>query len=61
MDFTKPRTWTVAEIGCLKWASILIGAVIGAYIPDLVKQYVWVFVISAAILSIKPISGYFRK
>lgn len=61
MIFLKTRSWTAGEIVCLKWGSILAGAVVGAYIADLVKQYVWLFVISVVILAIKPVSGYFRN
>jgi hypothetical protein len=61
MIFLKSRVWTAGEIVCLKWGSILAGAVIGAYIADLVKTYVWLFVVSVAILAIKPVSGYFQK
>jgi hypothetical protein len=60
MTFLKTRSWTAGEIVCLKWGSLLAGAVVGAYISDLVKQYVWLFVISVVILAIKPVSGYFR-
>ncbi len=61
MNFLKSRVWTPGEIVCLKWGSILAGAVIGAYISELVKTYVWLFVVSVVILSIKPVSGYFRR
>jgi hypothetical protein len=61
MNFLKSRTWTAGEIVCLKWSSILAGAVIGAYISELVKTYVWLFVLSIVILAIKPVSGYFKE
>lgn len=61
MNFYKARIWTAGEIVCLKWGSILAGAIIGAYIADLVKAYVWLFVASVIVLAIKPVSGYFRK
>jgi hypothetical protein len=61
MNFLRSRTWTAGEIVCLKWGSILFGAVVGAYGADLVKQYVWLFLISIAIVAIKPVSGYFRR
>jgi hypothetical protein len=61
MNFLKTRTWTAGEIVCLKWGSVLAGAVIGAYLSELVKTYVWVFVVSVIVLAIKPVSGYFRE
>lgn len=61
MFFLKPRIWTAGEIVCLKWSAALFGAVIGAYIADLVKAYVWLFAASIVILAIKPLTGYFRK
>lgn len=60
MNFLKTRIWTAGEIVCLKWGSLLAGAVVGAYLADLVKTYVWLFVASVIVLAIKPVSGYFK-
>jgi hypothetical protein len=34
--------------------------IVGAYLSDFVKDYVWVFVIAAILVGIKPAVSYFR-
>lgn len=51
----------VWDIGCIKWASILFGIIIGAYIADFTKRYIWILIILAVILAIKPIVKFFKK
>lgn len=59
MRFFEPRVWTVWDIGCLKWSSILFGAVLGAYFSSFVMAYVWVFVLGFAVFAVRPILMYF--
>ena len=49
------------DVGCIKWTSILFGLIIGAYIANFVKQYLWVFIVLAVLLAIKPIYKFFKK
>ena len=49
------------DIGCIKWASILFGVIIGAYIADFTKQYLWIIVALAIVLIIKPLYKMFKK
>ncbi len=49
------------DIGSIKWASIFFGIIVGAYISDFVKQYLWLFVVLAVLLAIKPLYKIYSK
>jgi hypothetical protein len=51
---------TFWDIGCLKWNCIFFSMVLGAFLADFTKQYAWIFVIAAVILTIKPIIAFLR-
>ena len=51
----KMEKLTIWDIACVKWSSILFGIIIGAYIADFTKQYLWYFIILAVLIVIKPI------
>jgi len=55
----EPRMWSVMDIACLKWSSILFGAIVGAYVSSFVQAYVWVFVLAVVVLGIRPAMMYF--
>jgi len=57
----KIKRMNVLDMGCIKWASLLLGAIIGAYIAGFVKQYLWVFVVLTIVLVIRPIYTIFKK
>lgn len=60
MKLYKAKVWSVIDIGLLKWCCIVIGMIVGAYLADFIKQYVWFFAIAAVLLGIKPVISYFR-
>ncbi|HRK36371.1 MAG TPA: hypothetical protein PLJ47_17370 [Candidatus Hydrogenedentes bacterium] len=55
MQIFKKRVWTITELGCLKWSSILFGMILGAYFAELVLANVWLFILGFVALAIKPI------
>lgn len=55
------RQYSVIEVGLIKWSCILFGMVAGAYLADFVLRYVWLFVIVAVLLAVKPIISYFKE
>lgn len=61
MRLFRTKVWTVADIACLKWASILFGMIAGALLADFTRQYLWLFAIAAILLSVKPAVSYFGK
>lgn len=60
MKLFKATKMSAADIGCLKWSCILFGMVLGAYLSEFTLRYVWVFIVTALILAVKPIITYFK-
>lgn len=61
MKLIKTKIWAPVDIACLKWSSIFFGMVVGAYLSDFTKHYVWVFAIVIVLLAIKPAVSYFKN
>jgi FtsH-binding integral membrane protein len=61
MKLFRTKVWSVLDIGLLKWCCILTGMIVGAYLTDFTKRHVWVFVIAAVALAIKPTISYFGE
>jgi hypothetical protein len=59
MNLFKPRIWSIWEIACVKWSSISIGAIIGIFFADYLKEYVWFLVLGCVVLAIKPVAKVF--
>jgi hypothetical protein len=47
-------------IGLLKWCCVLFGAVAGAYFHEVVMQYVWVILVAAILLAVRPAIAYWK-
>jgi uncharacterized membrane protein YoaT (DUF817 family) len=60
MNLFRSKVWRPVDIALLKWSCILLGMIVGAYLSDFIKDYVWVFVTAAILLGIKPAVSYFR-
>jgi putative Mn2+ efflux pump MntP len=60
MKIFKSKVWSVVDIGLLKWCCILLGMIIGAYLADFTKRYVWLIAGLAFLMGIKPTISYFR-
>ena len=60
MNIFKPRIWSIWEIACIKWSSILFGLIVGIYLADYLKSYVWLLVVGCLILAVKPVMKIFR-
>lgn len=61
MKFFKEKKYSVMDIGLIKWSCILFGMVLGAYIADFVQSYVWLFIVIALLLAVKPLVTYFKE
>ena len=57
----KMKRLTIWDIAFIKWSAVLFGIIIGAYIADFTKQYIWYFVIVALLIAIKPIYKVLKK
>lgn len=61
MDLFRDKKYSVIDIGLIKWSCILSGMVLGAYFSDFTLRYLWLFIIVAVILAIKPVSKIKRR
>lgn len=61
MKLFKAKVWSVMDIGMLKWSSLLVGMIAGAYLADFIKSHVWYVAGVAILLAIKPTLSYFRN
>jgi len=61
MKLFRTKVWSILDIGCLKWSCLFFGMIIGAYLSEFTKRYVWVLLIAAILLAIKPVISYFGK
>jgi hypothetical protein len=57
----KDKMYSVLDIGLIKWSCVLFGMVLGAYLADFVLGYLWLFIVVALLLAIKPIISYFME
>jgi len=61
MNFWKTKRWSPADIACLKWSCLLIGAAFGTLMAEMLKPYVIPLLVVALVLAIKPTLNYYRK
>jgi len=61
MKLLEPKVWSVGDIACLKWSSILFGMIAGAYLSDFIRQNLWLFSAGCIALAVKPTVAFFRK
>jgi hypothetical protein len=61
MKLLRSKVWSVVDIGCLKWSCIFFGMILGAFVPEFTKRYVWLFAAAVILLAIKPAAAYFRN
>jgi putative Mn2+ efflux pump MntP len=59
MKLRRSKVWSVIDIGCLKWACIFFGMIVGAFLSEFTRRHVWLFAIGVILLAIKPIVSYF--
>ena len=61
MKLFRDKKYSVIDIGLIKWSCILFGMILGAYLSEFTLRYIWLFIIAAVILAIKPIVTYFKE
>jgi len=57
----RKKVWSPVDIMLLKWSSAVFGVIIGAYVSDFVKQYVWIFIFFVIVFGIRPLYSYWFK
>lgn len=55
------KTWNWWDIAILKWCCLIYGMIAGAYLHEVVVQYVWFFLAAAVLLTIRPAIAYWKK
>ena len=58
MAIFKTKMWSAGDIVLLKWSCILFGMIIGAYLSNLVKQYLLIFIVLIILSGLKPLYSY---
>ncbi|MFO7709006.1 MAG: hypothetical protein R6V84_12600 [Desulfobacterales bacterium] len=60
MKWFRTKAWKPLDLACLKWSSILFGMIIGAYLSDFTKRFVWLFAAAVIALAVRPLLAWFR-
>ena len=61
MSLLKTKVWSWVDIALLKWSTLLVGTVVGAFFAGFVRCYVSLFVMAAVLLAVRPAFHYFRS
>ena len=60
MKIFRTKVWSPVDVILLKWCCLFFGCIAGAYFSEFIKTYVWLFLVAAILLAIKPAVSYFR-
>jgi hypothetical protein len=60
MKLLRTKIWSWWDVWLLKWCSFLFGIAVGAYFHAYVLPYVWVIILAAILLAIRPAIAYWR-
>jgi len=60
MKLLRTKIWNWWDISILKWCCFLFGMAAGAYFHEYVLPCVWVILVAAALLAIRPSIAYFK-
>lgn len=60
MKLLRTKIWSWSNIGQLKVSVLLLGMIVGAYFNDFVIHYVWIILIAAVLLAIRPAVAYLK-
>jgi hypothetical protein len=60
MKLLRTKIWNWWDISILKWSCFLFGIAGGAYFHACLVQYVWIALIAAVLLAIRPAFVYFK-
>lgn len=60
MKLLRTKIWKWSDVWQLKWSAFLFGIAVGAYFYTCLTHYVWIFLVVAILLAIRPTIAYFR-
>lgn len=55
------KTWNWWDVWMLKWCAFLFGIAAGAYFHEVLTQYLWIIIMAAIVLSIRPAIAYWKN
>jgi len=61
MKLFRTKQWNWWDAWLLKWSAFLFGSAVGAYFHEVLFQHVWVILLVAVLLAIKPTIAYFKE
>lgn len=61
MKLLRTKIWGWYDIGLLKWGVLLFGAIAGAYFHEFVMRHVWLILVAAVLLVIRPAIVYYKE
>ena len=60
MKLLRTKIWNWRDTSILKWSCFFFGIAAGAYFHACLVQYVWIVLIAAVFLAIRPAIAYFK-
>jgi cytochrome c biogenesis protein CcdA len=60
MKLFRTKIWNWRDVLMLKWGAFLFGIAAGAYFHGCVMPYLWIIIVVAALLIIRPAIAYFK-
>jgi len=60
MKLLRTKIWNWWDVGLLKWCCLLYGIAAGAYFHEVVMPYVWLILVVAVLLTIRPAIAYWK-
>lgn len=60
MKLLKTKVWNWWDVGLLKWCAFLFGICVGAYFHEYITPYVWIVLVAAILLTIRPAIAYWK-
>jgi hypothetical protein len=59
MKLLRTKIWPWMDVWMLKWSAFLLGIAVGAYFHEYMMPFVWVIIVAAVLLAIRPSIRYF--
>jgi hypothetical protein len=60
MKLLRTKVWYWYDVVLLKWSVLLFGMIVGAYFRECVMRYVWVVLVVAILLAVRPTITYWK-
>jgi hypothetical protein len=60
MKLLRTKIWNWWDVWMLKWCAFLFGIAGGAYFHEYIAHYIWIILVAAILLAIKPAIAYFK-